>query len=144
MNTYINRYIISTKNIIKHLCDKKIKDENYTCNFFKQCSNSISFFENINDDMLNNLIRISFEDKINHKEILTVLKSDYLFHESIFKTNFNDEMKEFKVNAEEIFKLENIFISGNIIINSLQIREGIIVNGFDVNFIVDNEPSGYL
>ena len=48
-------------------------------------------------------------------------------------------MKELKILINEIFSLENVFISGNIIINSLQVREGMIVNGFDINFVIDNE-----
>ena len=139
MNTYINRYIKSLKDIESKLNDKNVNDNDYTCNFFKQCSESVNLFKNINDDIYNNLLRVSLNDKLNYREIMTVLKSDYLFHETIFKTHFEDEMKELKININEIFSLENVFISGNIIINSLQVREGMIVNGFDINFVIDNE-----
>ena len=139
MNTYINRYITSVKNIFSNLKDKNVNDKDYTCNFFKQCSDSINLFKNMNDDIYNNLLRVSLNDKLNYREMMTVLKSDYLFHENIFKTHFEDEMNELKINIKEIFSLENVFISGNIIINSLQVREGMIVNGFDINFVIDNE-----
>ena len=97
MNTYINRYIKSLKDIESKLNDKNINDSDYTCNFFKQCSESINLFKSINDDIYNNLLRVSLNDKLNYREIMTVLKSDYLFHETIFKTHFEDEMKELKI-----------------------------------------------
>ena len=66
MNTYINRYITSVKNIFSNLKDKNVNDNDYTCNFFKQCSDSINLFKNMNDDIYNNLLRVSLNDKLNY------------------------------------------------------------------------------